>query len=470
MNTSIYSVVLMTLITILTTAFTGIITNALTNFPRVFKIIKNFLNGKKYKCVINQRSIYSDGNSTNNGLSENTRFIMDAILSYIVHNNIISKESCAKLDLSNKILDRDMTIHDEYENTDILYYPKSEIKVTESLFIKYEEDTFAKEKFVEINKNLMVSSKKSEKEIKDFIKLCYDHYNDKLHKKSKDVRYCFKLISCKNNRTIYNRSDISDNRTTFDDIFFPQKDDIIYLLNKLKSNQLKKLGLLLYGEPGTGKTSLIKAIANFTKMHIIDVKLSTIKNDKTLENIFLNNKISSSDGYLNCGEELYTNNFINNSNRIYVFEDIDAECEIVEKRTINALPEMPITSTENEYKKIKDLLKSSRIDDDGKLTLSGLLNVLDGIIELNGSIIIMTTNHIEKLDPAIIRHGRVNARIHLKKMRKSDADKMIFKYYKKELKNDIIKDDIINPSDLEALCQQCNDINILENKIKEIIL
>ena len=48
-----------------------------------------------------------------------------------------------------------------------------------------------------------------------------------------------------------------------------------------------------------------------------------------------------------------------------------------------------------------------------KLTLAGLLNVLDGVVDSPGRILIMTTNHPEKLDPALIRPGRINKRLHL---------------------------------------------------------
>ena len=41
----------------------------------------------------------------------------------------------------------------------------------------------------------------------------------------------------------------------------------------------------------------------------------------------------------------------------------------------------------------------------------GLLNVLDGIVDTPGRIVVMTTNHIETLDPALIRPGRIDKRI-----------------------------------------------------------
>merc|ERR1719382_363026 len=47
------------------------------------------------------------------------------------------------------------------------------------------------------------------------------------------------------------------------------------------------------------------------------------------------------------------------------------------------------------------------------LNLAGLLNVLDGVVDSPGRIVVMTTNHPDKLDPALIRPGRINKRIHL---------------------------------------------------------
>jgi len=48
----------------------------------------------------------------------------------------------------------------------------------------------------------------------------------------------------------------------------------------------------------------------------------------------------------------------------------------------------------------------------GALSLSGLLNILDGVASQEGRILIMTTNHIEKLDKALIRPGRVDRTLH----------------------------------------------------------
>lgn len=56
------------------------------------------------------------------------------------------------------------------------------------------------------------------------------------------------------------------------------------------------------------------------------------------------------------------------------------------------------------------------------VTLSGLLNVLDGFHAPNGVLFVMTTNHVEKLDPALLRAGRIDYKLCLGKA--SDQQKV----------------------------------------------
>ena len=84
------------------------------------------------------------------------------------------------------------------------------------------------------------------------------------------------------------------------------------------------------------------------------------------------------------------------------------------------------------------------------LNLQGLLNVLDGVVDTPGRIIIMTTNHPEQLDPALIRPGRIDKKLHLGYMGAGDISQMLEHYYETSL-NDMqkayIKDTIAgNPS------------------------
>eukprot|EP00526_Cylindrotheca_closterium_P006822 CAMPEP_0113636250 /NCGR_PEP_ID=MMETSP0017_2-20120614/18922_1 /TAXON_ID=2856 /ORGANISM="Cylindrotheca closterium" /LENGTH=750 /DNA_ID=CAMNT_0000547117 /DNA_START=18 /DNA_END=2270 /DNA_ORIENTATION=+ /assembly_acc=CAM_ASM_000147 len=69
------------------------------------------------------------------------------------------------------------------------------------------------------------------------------------------------------------------------------------------------------------------------------------------------------------------------------------------------------------------------------LSLSGLLNVLDGVVDTPGRIVIMTTNHPEMLDPALIRPGRVDKKLLLGHMRAADVICMLEHYFQTQLDN-----------------------------------
>ncbi|XP_058758970.1 AAA-ATPase At3g50940-like [Vicia villosa] len=132
-----------------------------------------------------------------------------------------------------------------------------------------------------------------------------------------------------------------------------------------------KRGYLLYGPPGTGKSSLIAAMANYLNYDIYDLDLTDVIDNKCLRQLLLRM-----------------------SNRsILVIEDIDC--------TIN----------------LQNREKDEEVVDNGsnKMTLSGLLNAVDGLWSCCGEehIIVFTTNHKERLDPALLRPGRMDKQIHL---------------------------------------------------------
>lgn len=63
------------------------------------------------------------------------------------------------------------------------------------------------------------------------------------------------------------------------------------------------------------------------------------------------------------------------------------------------------------------------------LNLAGLLNVLDGVVDTPERIVVMTTNHPEILDPALIRPGRIDQRLLLGYMRWQNVVEMIKHYF-----------------------------------------
>lgn len=125
-----------------------------------------------------------------------------------------------------------------------------------------------------------------------------------------------------------------------------------------------RTGILLYGDPGSGKSSTALAIANELNMSVYIINLSSLHSDENLGDCFNNVP----------------------ANSIIILEDIDI-ADSVKKR-----------------------------DEDGDqvgVTMSGMLNVLDGFQSPPGVITIMTTNRKDVLDPAIIRPGRVDLQEHL---------------------------------------------------------
>jgi chaperone BCS1 len=63
------------------------------------------------------------------------------------------------------------------------------------------------------------------------------------------------------------------------------------------------------------------------------------------------------------------------------------------------------------------------------VSFSGLLNALDGVASQEGRLLFMTTNHIEKLDPALIRPGRCDVQLQLKLASKNQMERMFLRFY-----------------------------------------
>ena len=85
--------------------------------------------------------------------------------------------------------------------------------------------------------------------------------------------------------------------------------------------------------------------------------------------------------------------------------------------------------------------KSQSKEEDTPLTLSEYLNIMDGLIERSGQIIIYDTNHIEHLDPAILRPGRIDIKIKFDKTSIENVKKIIKNYYKIEEEIEEIDDE-----------------------------
>lgn len=132
-------------------------------------------------------------------------------------------------------------------------------------------------------------------------------------------------------------------------------------------------GCLLYGPPGTGKSSLTVAMAGYWELDVYVLNISGV-DDSGLAALF----------------------FGLPSRCVVLLEDVDA-----------------ISASKIREKNDE---KSSNPADLGlhkKASLSGLLNVIDGVTSSEGRVLVMTTNHLENLDEALVRPGRIDQKIEL---------------------------------------------------------
>lgn len=137
----------------------------------------------------------------------------------------------------------------------------------------------------------------------------------------------------------------------------------------------------MYGPPGTGKTSFVQAIAAELGLNICYLNLSgTNMDDDTLNQMLNSSPVKS----------------------IILLEDIDA---IFVQR---------------------ESMKKKR---NQGVSFSGLLNALDGVRSQEGRILIMTTNHREKLDPALMRPGRADVHVHLDYASERQMKELFTKFY-----------------------------------------
>ncbi|CAL1367987.1 unnamed protein product [Linum trigynum] len=167
-----------------------------------------------------------------------------------------------------------------------------------------------------------------------------------------------------------------------------------------------KRGYLLYGPPGTGKSTMIAAMANLLNYDVYDLELTAVKDNTELRKLLIETTSKS----------------------IIVIEDIDCSLDLTGQRKKN---QKWVSDEERDGKQIEKEIGGGRRDLDpaaaavaaaagggvgsSRVTLSGLLNFIDGLWSACGGerLIVFTTNYVEKLDPALIRRGRMDKHIEL---------------------------------------------------------
>ncbi|XP_042446066.1 AAA-ATPase At5g57480-like [Zingiber officinale] len=162
-----------------------------------------------------------------------------------------------------------------------------------------------------------------------------------------------------------------------------------------------KRGYLLHGPPGSGKSSLIAAMANHLHYDVYDLELTRVANNSDLRSLLIQT----------------------NNRSVIVIEDIDCSLDLTGDRRgtgkstaarMRTVRRRRQPSLDNEGTDSEDDDVGGR-GNDGRVTLSGLLNFIDGLWSCCGEerVIVFTTNYVEAFDPALLRPGRMDVHVRL---------------------------------------------------------
>ncbi|XP_077222925.1 AAA-ATPase At3g50940-like [Tasmannia lanceolata] len=239
------------------------------------------------------------------------------------------------------------------------------------------------------------------------------------------------------------------------------KGDLVKFVNRRefysRVGRAWKRGYLLYGPPGTGKTSLIAAIANFLEFDIYDLELTAVTNNSQLRKLLI----------------------ATSSKSVIVVEDVDCTLDLSDrKKQLTRKKKEREGEGEESGEKKENEIKNNGASPFSTVSLSGVLNFVDGLWSSCGGerVMIFTTNHIEKLDPALLRPGRMDKHINLSYC-EFKAFKVLMKNYlyieEHKLEEEVegflplVK---ITPADVAEVFMSCNDdVDVgMKNLVEEL--
>jgi hypothetical protein len=373
-------------------------------------------------CQYNQKLVISNAFSDNfkalwdfiNNIEDNN---IHEIKEFFSNYDIIEKSTYIVSQTNHFLLDNNLKIHAKtnisYEDAETSREDRKVItgknqKITIELYSYISNVTIIKNFVHDITRKyllLIADKRQNQKFIYDLVKI-----------KEECLLDCWMETPFETNRN-------------FNNFFFDGKEIFLskvdFFLNNKKWHEDMgipyTLGIGLHGPPGTGKTSVIKALAKKTGRNIINIPLKMLKNTNDLIQFFFENRYNRNN----------EKNSIGFDQKIIVFEDIDCIGDIVLKRkdknpNINLLMEQMENIDKNKILMMPSLQEEP-------ITLDDILNLWDGIRETPGRIIVITSNHYDKLDPALTRPGRIDISLELANASHEVISQIYYNFFKEKI-------------------------------------
>jgi len=308
------------------------------------------------------------------------------------------------------------------------------IPIENNIYFEFEEDeseTSDHDRKVKIITTIMrLSSDSGIFHIKDFIDKCVKIFDEFLHNLTKRrKKEIFTYINNSNGKLECRNELFPENVECLKDAIFDNKMDILHALKIFTNNPyykrhpqvIQKLVALLYGLPGTGKTSVCRMIAKYLDRHILEVKLSDIKTVDDLYSIFhfkaINNlPITPKEVIIVIDDALSTNLLISRN------KTIKKEFKNTEMLQMVA---MLNSSKDDKNKKI--------MNNNSTITSKDFQRALDGTASLEKHVVLITTNSsLYDMDQAFLRSERITLSLNFEKCSKQISIQLIERYFKKE--------------------------------------
>ena len=247
----------------------------------------------------------------------------------------------------------------------------------------------------------------------------------------------------------------------FEGMFFPEKEEIISLLDKFKQSKLYRknlipnnLGILLHGSAGCGKTSMVMCISHYLNMSCNVIDMCTISTVQQLKDAIKDEMITVFDEFDYIIEKILSS---------IKKDEMSKEIEMLKV-------ELMTTKNEREQERVLSLIHDRMEEMKHCINLGSLLNFLDGVEKTTGRIIIATTNNPDRIPKPLLRPGRFGYILKMGYMKRTQIKLLLEYAFDVKIQDpdmNGIEDDIFSPAEIIEMTTRLDSVPMVLSRIKE---